>query len=127
MSLLLRSWGFLPFRLRGFSAPLSELSILLDQGACLPLRLDQAYMTKKLLACLWRFRLLANDIDHLQSIPVSCAVHRELPERKRRLLCRVALGMRPYTQSIAQASRIAPRNMTTAAHQKLTSCPSGSV
>ena len=54
-----------PFRLDGFSAALDQLPVLLDQGAGLAFRLDQADLAKQLLVNLRSLLLLANRLDHL--------------------------------------------------------------
>ena len=59
------SWRAFQLRLQGFNVQVDGLPVLLDQGASLAFRLDEAYVTKQLLARLRRFRLLANRIDRL--------------------------------------------------------------
>ncbi len=53
---------------------MDELPVLLDQGACLAFRLDEADVTKQLLARLRRFRLLTDHVDCFQHVQQDAGV-----------------------------------------------------
>jgi hypothetical protein len=67
-----RSWRAIQFRLQSFNAQVDVIPVLLDQSPSLTFRLDEAYVTKQLLAGL---RPCAPPGESYRS-PVACAAGR---------------------------------------------------